>query len=64
MVRHSLVAEAIAQNQLVKLFDEVVELEPQYYLCAPEHYFEYPKIKLFSDWLMKEVNDFCEKHEV
>ncbi len=62
MVRHSLVAEAIEQNQLVKLFDEVVELEPQYYLCAPEHYFEYPKIKLFSDWLTQEVNDFCLRH--
>jgi LysR family glycine cleavage system transcriptional activator len=64
MVRHSLVADAIAQNQLVKLFDEAVELEPQYFLSAPEHYFEYPKIKLFSNWLTKEVEDFCLAHKL
>ena len=64
IVRHSLVAESIAQNQLVKLFDEAVELDSQYFLCAPELHFQYPKIKNFSEWLRKEVDDFCLRYKL
>ena len=64
MVRHSLVAEAISQQQLLRLFDEVVELDQKYFLCAPAHYYEYPKIKIFSDWLIQEINDFQQKHAI
>lgn len=58
MVRHSLVAEILSQKQLVRLFDSAVELDQHFYLCAPAHHFNYPKIKVFSDWLLNQVNEF------
>ncbi|MFT6387535.1 MAG: LysR family glycine cleavage system transcriptional activator [Cellvibrionaceae bacterium] len=64
MVRHSLVAEAIDQSQLVKLFDEAVELDSKYFICAPEHYFQYSKVKSFSNWLKQEVDDFCVRYKL
>lgn len=64
MARHSLVADAIHQNQLVKLFDGAVELDSQYYLCAPQHYFQYPKIKRFTQWLTEEISTFCTQNPV
>jgi len=64
MARHSLVSESIGQAQLVRLLDEPVELAAQFYLCAPQHHFEFTKIMLFSNWLTKEVNDFCERNPI
>jgi len=58
MSRHSMVADAIQQNQLVKIFDMEVELNAQFYLCAPEHYFLYPKIQAFTQWIQEEVEEF------
>ncbi len=59
MARHSLVAEQITNQQLVRLFGEPVELDGQFFLCAPKHHFDFPKIQLFSEWLIKEINEFC-----
>lgn len=64
MARHSLVSESIAHQQLVRLFDEPVELESQFFLCAPKHHFKFSKVQLFSEWLLKEVDDFCRRHPI
>jgi len=58
MVRHSLVADAIEQKQLVRLFNNPVELHAQFYLCAPERYFNYPKVQTFTNWIHEEVDQF------
>ena len=64
MVRHCLVADAVAQKQLVRLFGEPAELSAQYFLCAPEHYFQYPKIKTFERWLIRQVDEFSRQYPV
>lgn len=64
MVRHSLVAEAVAQKQLVRLSGEPVELDYQYFLCAPRHHFDFSKIKIFSAWLLQQVGDFSSRYSV
>ena len=58
MVRHSLAAELVQEGNLTKLFPESLELEYQYYFCAPAHYFRRPKLKKFFKWLKAESNQF------
>lgn len=64
MARHSLVSESINQKQLVRLFDEPVELKSQFHLCAPKHHFQLPKIQAFTQWVTKEMDEFCQNNPI
>ncbi len=64
MVRHCLVADAIQAGNLKPLFDDAVELNFKYFVCAPPHYLQRPKVIKFVEWLSSEVDSFCRKYKV
>ncbi len=64
MVRHCLVADAVHAGNLKQLFDDAVELNFKYFVCAPPHYLQRPKVIKFVEWLVSEVNEFCQKYTI
>jgi LysR family glycine cleavage system transcriptional activator len=62
IVRHSLAIEPIKQGNLTRLFTElnhsVIEIEQQYYICAPEHHYSQKKVAAFCQWLQLEAAAF------
>lgn len=57
MLRHSLIYQQLARQQLVPLFDYSYPCKYAYYLVAPAHHFEQQKVQQFEDWLKKEMQD-------
>ncbi len=58
LVRHSLAAKFVRSGALVKLFEQQVASDFIYCLAAPERHFEREKVKLFCEWIQKEVKQF------
>jgi LysR family glycine cleavage system transcriptional activator len=58
MVRHSLVAEAVRQGNLITLLGDPVALDYRYYLCGLPHSFQKQRVKRFIDWIREEVKEF------
>lgn len=64
LLRHSIVADLISAGSLVRLFDCAEPLRYEYFACAPAHYFQREKIKLFLDWLQTEIKHFNAAHQL
>jgi LysR family glycine cleavage system transcriptional activator len=60
MLRYSLVYQQLQRKQLVKLFDYEYACEYGYYLVAPAHHFELPKIQQFEQWIKQEILEIQE----
>ena len=56
--RWSLVARDIEAGRLVRPIRKVVKADWSYYLVAPRHYFELPKVAAFRIWLLDHFADF------
>lgn len=57
LLPHSLVQDPLAQGQLVRVFDDQLELNGAYYVVAPEAHFVRPKVRHFMHWLREELRD-------
>lgn len=55
LARHVLVADDIAAGRLIRLFDVAIPGDFAYYVVAPPHYFQRPKVRVFRDWLFEEA---------
>lgn len=55
LARHVLATDDIAAGRLVRLFDVAVPGDFAYYVVAPPHYFQRPKVRAFRDWLFEEA---------
>ncbi len=62
MTRHSLVAESIAQGQLIRPFPDYTDSNLRYFVCAPKENFSLSKVDKFVTWLHHEANNFLEKY--
>ncbi|MCY9851635.1 LysR substrate-binding domain-containing protein [Vibrio mediterranei] len=58
LIKHSLAYRYIKEGTLVRIGNYALKPKFAYYLCAPEHYFNRPKLKIFIQWLQQEVADF------
>lgn len=55
LARHVLAADDLAAGRLVRLFDVALPGDFAYYVVAPPHYFQRPKVRAFRDWLFEEA---------
>ncbi|MBP2227509.1 transcriptional regulator GcvA [Azospirillum agricola] len=55
LARGVLVSDDIASGRLVRLFNVGLPGSLAYYVVAPPHYFNRPKVKAFRDWLFEEA---------
>ncbi|AWK87252.1 transcriptional regulator GcvA [Azospirillum thermophilum] len=55
LARGALVADDLAAGRLVRLFDIALPGDLAYWLVAPPHYFQRPKVRVFRDWLFREA---------
>jgi LysR family glycine cleavage system transcriptional activator len=62
LMRHSLVADLISNGSLVRLFDSSLKLSMSYFICAPAHYFQRPKLIAFIRWLKGEAASYNHDH--
>jgi LysR family glycine cleavage system transcriptional activator len=60
MLRYSLVYQQLQRKQLVKLFDYEYACEYGYYLVAPAHQFDLPKIQQFEQWIKQQILEIQE----
>ncbi len=56
MARQSFVAEQLATSRLVSPFDMIVSSAHSYYVVCRKDMQTSPKIKVFEDWLLNEIN--------
>ncbi|XOV80516.1 MAG: LysR substrate-binding domain-containing protein [Aestuariibacter sp.] len=56
MIRQSLVEDYLQNGQLVKLFDFAHQCRDSYYLVAPQHHFNFEKVRVFEQWVREEAN--------
>ncbi|AGH46619.1 LysR family transcriptional regulator [Paraglaciecola psychrophila 170] len=57
MLRYNLIYQQIQRRQLVSLFDFSHPSAYSYYLIAPSHHFNKPKVQLFEKWLIEAIAD-------
>ena len=57
MLRYNLIYQQIQRQQLVCLFDFSHPSAYSYYLVAPNHHFNRPKVQLFEKWLREALAD-------
>ena len=55
LIRKSLAQDLVASGKLIKVSDYEINLSHSYYLVAPEHHFQKTKVKIFAEWLHKEL---------
>ncbi|MBU3002566.1 LysR substrate-binding domain-containing protein [Paraglaciecola arctica] len=63
VLRHNLIYQQLQRGQLVSLFDFSHPSAYAYYLVAPSHHFNKPKVQLFEKWLneaLQEIKQFLE----
>jgi LysR family glycine cleavage system transcriptional activator len=57
MLRHNLIYQKVQRKQLVSLFDFSHPSDYFYYLVAPSHHFNKPKVQLFEKWIVEALAD-------
>ncbi|MFQ3190728.1 MAG: LysR family glycine cleavage system transcriptional activator [Paraglaciecola sp.] len=57
MLRYNLIYQQIQRRQLMTLFDFSHASAYSYYLVAPSHHFNKPKVQLFEKWLIEALVD-------
>jgi LysR family glycine cleavage system transcriptional activator len=57
MLRYNLIYQQIQRRQLVTLFDFSHASAYSYYLVAPSHHFNKPKVQVFERWLIEALTD-------
>jgi LysR family glycine cleavage system transcriptional activator len=57
MLRYNLIYQQIQRRQLITLFDFSHPSVYSYYLVAPSHHFNKPKVQLFEKWLNQALKD-------
>ena len=63
LVRKSLAQEMVNEGKIVRVLDYEMPSPYSYYLVAPEHNFQKPKVQIFQDWLRKELeSSFLPEH--
>lgn len=64
LIRRSLVEDYLKNGQLVRLFDYAHQCKDSYYLVAPEHHFNFPKVKAFEQWLRLEAKELINSSNI
>lgn len=59
LARQVLVADDLTAGRLARPFDVALTGRYAYYLVAPPHYFQRPKIKAFRDWIYAEAEEYA-----